>query len=165
MQLFFFFLQLFICLNIFTMEKTWSKLIHESMCILLYTNDTLTKKKGRQREWRHVAGREGKGTHMKLHTFSSSDSAWGGQFSSSNASLASTHALWSQAAWVWTPAPLLTSCLTWTACLGPLDSSSAADFMKLWWRLNELIFIKHFEKCLAENKKYLIIFLKLSEFS
>lgn len=27
------------------MEKIWSKLIYESMCILLYTNDILTKKK------------------------------------------------------------------------------------------------------------------------
>lgn len=50
------------------MEKIWSKLIHESMCILLYTNDTLTKKKERQKEWRNVADSEGKDTQMKLHS-------------------------------------------------------------------------------------------------
>lgn len=155
MQLFFFFCNSSYAWNFHNeMEKNWSKLIHESMCILLYPNDTLTKKKERQKEWRNVADSEGKDTQMKLHTLYSSDSAWGSQSSSSNANQARTQALWSQAAWVWTPAPVLTSCLTWAACLAPLDSSSAAEFMKLWWRLNELIFIRHFEKCLAENKVF-----------
>ena len=59
----------------------------------------IDQEKGGQKEWRNMADSEGKDTQMKLHTLYSSDSAWGSQFSSSNANLASTHALGSQGAW------------------------------------------------------------------